>query len=137
MPGHRGSTQQLGAQAVVYTKLSDGFCVHPKIVRVGNEAAGAFCRMLSYCGNHLSDGEFPNEMAIFFAANKESVLEALTEVALIRQRPDGSWLIVNYKKHNLSRAQWKEKQAKDKERKQRQRDRERESRRDPERTPRG
>jgi hypothetical protein len=88
----------------MYTKLSDDFCVHPKVLEVGNEAAGAFCRMLSYCGRH-SDGDVPEGMALFLAGGDVGVLEKLAAVELIRKQK-GGWLVVGYLNHNISREQW-------------------------------
>ena len=119
----------------MWTKLSDEFCIHPKILKVGNEAVGVFARMLSYCGRG-TDGKVPTEMVMFFANGDLDLLEKLTDVGLIKERGD-HWLIVNFLKHNVSRAQWKERQKKDKERKKRERGVREESRRDSARSPRG
>lgn len=39
-----------------WTKLDDGFWMHPKILLAGNEAVGIFARCISYCGAYLTDG---------------------------------------------------------------------------------
>jgi hypothetical protein len=46
-----------------YVCLDLGFHSDPKILAVGNGAAGLFCRALSYCGNHRTDGFVPKTWA--------------------------------------------------------------------------
>jgi hypothetical protein len=53
----------------------NGQTAHPKILAVGNGATGAFVRMLTYCGRHLTDGHI-------------SEIERLTNSGLIE--PNGS-----------------------------------------------
>ncbi|MCX5445981.1 mucin-2 [Streptomyces nigrescens] len=40
----------------MWSKLDDGFHSHPKIRRAGNAAAGLLARLISYAGQHLTDG---------------------------------------------------------------------------------
>lgn len=39
--------------------LDDKFHSNQKVLEVGNDGAGLFCRALSYCGDHLTDGFVP------------------------------------------------------------------------------
>lgn len=50
---------------MTWVKLDDAFWANPKVVSVGNEAAGAYARMLSYCGQHLTDGVVDASVAKF------------------------------------------------------------------------
>lgn len=50
-----------------WVKLDDAFWAKPKVVVAGNEIAGAYCRMLSYCGQQLTDGVVAEEPAKFIA----------------------------------------------------------------------
>lgn len=52
---------------MTWVKLDDKFWANPKVQAVGNEAAGAFARMLSFCGDHLTDGKIPEPTAQFIA----------------------------------------------------------------------
>lgn len=76
-----------------YTKLDDRFWSDPRIVQVGNAAAGALCRMTSYCGQQLSDGHVPTDTARFIA--RPSELKKLSDAGLIVPRDDG-WEIAGY-----------------------------------------
>lgn len=99
---------------MTWTKLDDDFWSHPKVLRVGNEAAGAYVRMLSYCGKHLTDGHVEEEVARFIT--KPRILEALAEANFISQNGNG-WLIPDYLEFNPSREQIREKRARDSARK--------------------
>jgi hypothetical protein len=112
----------------MYAKLSDEFCIHPKILKLGNEAVGVYARMISYCGRG-TDGEVPGEMVTLFTASNEASVEKLTAAGLIKPQGD-DWLVVNFKKHNITRAQWERRKKADRERKRKERDSDKESRRD-------
>ncbi|MDT0451853.1 mucin-2 [Streptomyces hesseae] len=43
----------------MWARLDDGFHSHPKIIRAGNAAAGLLVRVISYAGQHLTDGVVP------------------------------------------------------------------------------
>jgi hypothetical protein len=42
-----------------WAKLDDRFWMHPKVTAIGNEGAGTFARLLSYCSCYLTDGLVP------------------------------------------------------------------------------
>jgi hypothetical protein len=104
----------------MWTKLDDGFWAHPKVIEAGNEAAGAFARMLSWSARY-SDGEVPGDVANIISAGNLSALEKLAEVGLIEKRKS-DWFIPSYSEYNLSRAEWDEKRRKDAERQRRHRE---------------
>jgi hypothetical protein len=99
---------------LTWTKLDDGFWSNPKVVRVGNEAAGVYTRLLSYCGQHETDGHVPDEVARF--VGRPRVLNALVEVGLMERNGVG-YLIPDYLDFNPSRADQEDKRRKDRERK--------------------
>lgn len=84
---------------MAWTKLDDGFWSNPKIVAAGNEAAGAYVRCLSYCGQHGTDGKVPIDVARFIARPK--VLDQLLEVSLLEQNGSG-YVIPDYLEFNPS-----------------------------------
>jgi hypothetical protein len=92
---------------VTWTKLDDAFWSHPKVIAAGNEAAGAYVRMLSYCGKHLTDGHIPEDIAKFIA--KPSALQRLAEHEFI-QRNGSGWVIPDYLEFNPSAEKAKAKQ---------------------------
>jgi len=115
---------------VPWVKLSDDFCVDPRIVKAGNEIAGVYARMYSYSGR--ADGEVPSAMALAFAQGDIALLDTLRQIGLIEPRGD-DWYLPGWKTaRNLTAAQWAERQEKDRQRqeKKRKRDNTRESRRD-------
>lgn len=87
---------------MAWVKLDDRFWGDPKVQKVGNEAAGAFARMLSYCGAHLTDGVVTDETARFIARPK--VIDRLAEFGFIAPR-DGAkdWVIPGFLDFNPSR----------------------------------
>lgn len=98
---------------MTWVKLDDKFWADPKIEEVGNEAAGAYARMLSYCGDHLTDGVVTDAKARYIAKSK--VIERLAEFGLIVKRGTG-WEIPKYLEFNPSREQVEAKRAADRER---------------------
>jgi len=90
---------------VTWTKLDDGFYDHPKVEAVGNEAAGAYVRMLSYCGRQLTDGHVPDGKARYITRPK--ILERLAEHGFIERNGTG-WVIPDYLEFNPSRDQVEE-----------------------------
>ena len=93
-----------------WAKLDDGFWMHPKTVRAGNEAAGIFCRCLSYCGAYLTDGLIPEAVALSIAG-KPRALEQAIEAGLLTRLDTGSIFIPNYSEYNPLRGEVEAKQA--------------------------
>jgi hypothetical protein len=85
---------------VTWTRLDDDFWSNPKVVAVGNEAAGAYARMLSYCGRHLTDGRVPAETASFIT--RPTVIRRLEEYSFIVRNGAG-YVIPDYLEFNPSR----------------------------------
>ena len=83
-----------------WAKLDDGFWMHPKVVMAGNEAAGIFCRCLSYCGKYLTDGRVPAEVALSIAGSKKT-LDRVVAVGLLQHLPHtGDYAVRDYADYN-------------------------------------
>jgi hypothetical protein len=93
---------------MTWTKLDDGFWMHPKIVHAGNEAVGVFARLLSYCGNYLTDGTVPGAVALYIAGGQAELLEKLERADLIRLTPETGFVeIPDWHDYNPSKAEAK------------------------------
>lgn len=88
--------------AVSWAKFDDAFWSHPKVVRAGNEAVGAFVRMVCYCSQYLTDGAVPAATAREITRPK--ILERLVEVGLLEADGDG-FRVHGYLERNPSRLQ--------------------------------
>jgi hypothetical protein len=100
---------------VTWTKLDDAFWSDPEVDFLGNEAAGVFVRMLSYCGQHLTNGHVPANV-VRYITTKRKLLDALEGQGFVRPNGDG-YFIPQYLKHNPSRETVLEQRRKDAERK--------------------
>ncbi len=87
---------------MAWVKLDDSFWSNPKVVAVGNEAAGAYVRMLSYCGQHLTDGKVDESVAKFIA--KPAILRKLEEFSFLVHQGE-AYLIPDYLDFNPSSEQ--------------------------------
>ena len=86
-----------------WVRLDDALFSHPKVLRAGNEALGAWVRMLTYCAAYLTDGVIDAETALSLAG-RQKVIDKLVTARLLDR--DGDVLRVHdYLAHNPSRAQ--------------------------------
>lgn len=99
---------------MTWVKLDDKFWANPKIEAVGNEAAGAFVRMLSHCGDQLTDGAISRAAARYIATPK--VIERLEEFGLIVRNGQG-WTIPTFLEYNRTKDQVLAKREADRQRK--------------------
>lgn len=83
-----------------WVKLDDGLWANPKVVAAGNEVTGAYVRMLSYCGQQLTDGVVPAEPSRFIA--KAAVTRKLISHGFVVPTSEGL-LIPDYLDFNPSR----------------------------------
>ena len=83
-----------------WVKLDDSFWANPKVVAVGNEAAGAYCRMLSYCGQQLTDGLVADHAVKFIT--RAPVTRKLADHGFVERASEGL-LIPDYLDFNPSR----------------------------------
>lgn len=100
---------------MTWTKLDDGFWSNPKVSRVGNEAAGAYARCLSYCGCHETDGLIPPDVARFIATPK--VFGKLEDVGLVEGLNGTGYRIPDYLEFNPSHDKLEAKREADRRRK--------------------
>lgn len=92
-----------------WVKLDDGFWSNPKVIGAGNEAAGAYARLLSYCGQQLTDGQVEDHIAKFVA--KPMVIKKLDEHGLVVK--SGSGLVIpDYLDYNPTKEKAEEERAK-------------------------
>ena len=57
-----------------WASLDDSFYDHPKIVAIGNEAAGVLARSIAYCARHLTDGVIAREVVLNIAGTRRSTV---------------------------------------------------------------
>lgn len=88
---------------MAWVKLDDRFWSNPKVVTAGNDAAGAYARLLSYCAAHLTDGHVPAGICGFICADV-GTLTSLLENGLIRQDRTGDYVVPDFLQFNPSRA---------------------------------
>jgi hypothetical protein len=94
-----------GGCLMTWTKLDDGFWMHPKVLMAGNSAAGIFARLLSYCGAYLTDGMIPSQIVATIVGQDRDALDELHRVGLIDLLETGGAVIPDYLDHQRSRAQ--------------------------------
>lgn len=87
---------------MTWTKLDDRYWMHPKIVMAGNEGAGIFSRLLSYCGCYETDGKVPAQVALSIAG-KPRALDHVVTVGLIQHLPSGDYYVRDYADYNFLR----------------------------------
>jgi len=87
----------------MWSRLDDGFTWNKKVLRAGNEAAGAFARMVSHCSHQRSDG-YVDEATAMAIAGRRKVLDTLVTVGLL-DREGVDFRVHNYLKYNPSRAE--------------------------------
>lgn len=77
-----------------YGALDDKLHSHPKTTKAGNAGVGVFCRALSYCSDHLTDGFVPYHWAREIAP--PSLLKKVTEAGFwVEAVPGQSWNYVS------------------------------------------
>ncbi len=71
-----------------WAKLCSTFAFHRKIIEAGNEAAGAFARMISFACGNLTDGRISASVALTIAGRAD-IIDRLVEVTLLDRAEDG------------------------------------------------
>ncbi|WEB41531.1 mucin-2 [Streptomyces yunnanensis] len=115
----------------MWAKLDDGFHSHPKIRKAGNAAVGLFARLLSYAGQHMTNGIVVGAVARDYGTGPQ--LRKLTAVGLLHEhghvcgacaQPDpGDYVVHDFLDANPSRAQVRQARDKDARRKRNERNR--------------
>lgn len=85
---------------MAWFKVDDNAAFHPKIVRAGNAAFGAWIRLGAYCAAQLTDGFIPEQVARMIATKRE--LDTLAICGLLRD-DSGGFLIHDYLEYQPSR----------------------------------
>lgn len=91
-----------------WVKLDDQLWSNPKVIAVGNEATGAYCRMLSYCGAHLTDGHVEDHIVKFIG--KPSIAGQLVDHGFVEATETGL-VIPDYLDFNPSKEKKEEERA--------------------------
>jgi hypothetical protein len=77
--------------------------MHPKVLIVGNTAAGIYARMLAYCGCYLTDGLVPQAIVGTIVGKDTKALQALIDLSMVEPLETGSLFIHNYLEFNRSK----------------------------------
>jgi hypothetical protein len=85
-----------------WAKLDDRFWMHPKVTAIGNEGAGVFARMLSFCGCYLTNGLVSPEAVKTICPNRK-LLERMNDLDVIELRESGAVYIRDYLDYNHDR----------------------------------
>ncbi|MFJ9612676.1 mucin-2 [Streptomyces noursei] len=109
----------------MWAKLDDGFHSHPKVRKAGNAAVGLFARLLSYAGQHMTNGVVVGAVARDYGTAPQ--LRKLTAVGLLHEhghvcgtcaQPDpGDYVVHDFLDSNPSRAQVRQARDRDARRK--------------------
>ena len=75
-----------------WLRIDDRFADDPDIIELGNEAAGAFVRLLAYCSKHATDGLIPRPYAAMISPKK--VLDSLASRGLLVEAAKGETFTV-------------------------------------------
>jgi hypothetical protein len=95
---------------VTWTKLDDGFWMHPAIIGVGNVGAGVFARLSLLLRQvpHRRRGPVQcrdDDPRPRGARGAEQILDRMERMRLIDRFESGGVMIVNYLEYNRSRAE--------------------------------
>ena len=90
-----------------WVKLDDRFWCNERILAVGNEAAGAFARLLSYAGSAEDDGRVPAQIVEFVTCRRKTIVDALLTAGLLVENGTG-YVIPDYLKFNHSKQELEE-----------------------------
>lgn len=87
-----------------WIKLLDTFPDHPDVVELSDKAFRAFVEGLCYCSRHLTDGDLPSAIVRRRLGVSDDVAAELAAAGLWAPS-DGGWRVVNYTRHQRSRAE--------------------------------
>jgi hypothetical protein len=90
---------------MAWANLDDGFYDHPKVIMVGNAAAGIFARMLAYCSRYGTDGMVPSRTVTYIVEDDHDALQRLYDAGMLRAWESGGVDIPDYLDYNRSKAQ--------------------------------
>lgn len=84
----------------MWFKVDDRWHDHPKVLQVGNEAAGIWARMGSWSANYCTGGVVPHAKALAIAGAM-APLEQLQKVSLL-ERDGDTWIMHDWSDYNPS-----------------------------------
>lgn len=87
---------------MAWFKVDDQSAFHPKVVRAGNAAFGAWVRLGAYCNAQLTDGFIPEQVALLVASKKE--IEAMIDAGMLLTA-EGGYQIHDYLEFQPSKAE--------------------------------
>lgn len=99
---------------MTWFKVDDALAFHQKALIAGNPAMGLWVRAGSWCGQQLSDGFVPSQIAGMLGTTEQ--IEALVFAGLWIGT-DGGFLFHEWEQHQPTRAEVEERRVKDRERK--------------------
>jgi hypothetical protein len=88
----------------VWFKVDDQLHSHPKAVKAGSRAMGLWVRLGSWCGNHLTDGAFPESIVRQFDTDTEG-LRSLVDAGLAEHLEGDRYQLHDFLDYNYSRKQ--------------------------------
>lgn len=93
---------------MTWAKLSDNFHSHPKVLEMGNAAAGLYARGLSFAACYLTDGELPTT---WVARQDQRLVKKLLETGVWSNQGNGHIRITDFLDYNPSREEVSQKRA--------------------------
>jgi len=98
---------------MAWVRLDDTFPEHPKVAKVGGDAAWLHVCALAYCNRHTTDGHIPDVMIgrLSDRKNAEKLAGALVAIGLWDEADDG-WVIHDYLDFQPSKEETDERRAK-------------------------
>src|SRR5215472_9101213 len=92
-----------------FALMDDKFWAHPKLVRVGNEAAAVYLRSIGYAADQLTDGEVPRAIALLLCGDAESCarVSALLVAHRLWEMRGDDFAVHDYLDWNRSAKEWK------------------------------
>lgn len=107
---------------MTWARLDDGFCDHPKTLRVWHrrpDALGLHARAISWVAKQETDGHLPEEVVAMLQPDETergAMVSALVEAEMWHENGEG-FVIHDYLDYNPSRQELTDKRKKDRERK--------------------
>jgi len=86
---------------VSWAKLDDGFYDHPKVLATSNAAIGLYCKALTYCGKHLTDGVIPAAVVTRNLVGTDAEVDELLRNNLWTREAE-TYRVINYLRYQTS-----------------------------------
>jgi hypothetical protein len=100
-----------------YARLMGDFWRHPRTSALSPAAAGVYCRALSFCADHMSDGAIPvTVVSTFFGGPPDEALIAELVTAKLWRKTRAGFVVRDWEQHNITRDGWEKRKADGRER---------------------